>query len=86
MSFFIEMYFTLMCSFYLLCRIGSDEEDNDSDQEENQDIDLETAVSRQDSIHREKSISTELNSNGHEYILVNGSINNHIVPRNEDEN
>ncbi len=63
-------------------RIGSDEEDNDADQEENQDIDLETAVSRQDSIQ----LSTEFHSNGHEYILVNGSINNHIVPRNEDEN
>lgn len=64
-------------------RIGSDEEDNDSDQEDNQDLDLETAVSRQEIALPENSspISSEFQSNGHEYILINRSINNHIVPK-----
>jgi hypothetical protein len=61
--------------FFILNRIGSDEEDNDSDQEENKDTELETAVSRQEINHHqnENAISTEFNSNGHEYILVNRS-------------
>lgn len=56
-------------------RIGSDEEDNDADQEENKDSELETAVSRQESnlISNEIPSSTELHSNGHEYVLVNRS-------------
>jgi hypothetical protein len=67
-------------------RIGSDEEDNDSDQEENKDSELETAVSRQEiNLHQnEMPISTELNSNGHVYILVNRSANNDIGPENEE--
>ncbi|CAF1561343.1 unnamed protein product, partial [Rotaria sordida] len=56
--------------------IGSDEEDNDSDQEENKDSELETAVSRQEINLNQNEIpsSTELNSNGHEYIVVHHSI------------
>lgn len=55
--------------------IGSDEEDNDADQEENKDSELETAVSRQESNLAANEIpsSTELHSNGHEYVLVNRS-------------
>ena len=58
-----------------LSRIGSDEEDNDADQEENKDSELETAVSRQESnlTSNELPSSTELHSNGHEYVLVNRS-------------
>jgi hypothetical protein len=59
-------------------RIASDEEDNDTDQEENKERELETAVSRQE-INLHQPISTELNSNGHEYILINRSI-----PQNEE--
>lgn len=56
-------------------RIGSDEEDNDADQEENKDSELETAVSRQEINLAANEIpsSTELHSNGHEYVLVNRS-------------
>jgi hypothetical protein len=68
-------------------RIGSDEEDNDSDQEENKDSELETAVSRQE-IHlnqNETTSSTELHSNGHEYVLVNRSANHDdVIPENEE--
>jgi hypothetical protein len=76
--------------FYLLFfknRIGSDEEDNDSDQEESQDSELETAVSRQESNHHknESPISTESNSNGHEYVLVNRSTCDDIVQENEEK-
>ena len=63
-------------------RVGSDEEDNDSDQEENKDSELETAVSRQE-INlppTESTVSTELHSNGHEYVLVNPSTNAEILP------
>jgi hypothetical protein len=77
--FFLEIYFINFIFIYR--RI-----DNDSDQESNQDLDLETDISHPESIHREHPISTEFNSNGHEYILVNGSINNHIISRNENEN
>ncbi len=68
----------ILRDFFIRNRIGSDEEDNDSDQEENKVSELETAVSRQESnLHQNESpISTELNSNGHEYILVNRSASN----------
>jgi hypothetical protein len=65
---------------FILNRIGSDEEDNDSDQEENKDCELETAVSRQES----NLYQNECNSNGHEYILVNRSISNGIESKNEN--
>lgn len=52
---------------FLIRRIGSDEEDNDSDQEENNEDELETAVSRQGSVVQ----ANELNSNGHDYVIVN---------------
>ncbi|CAF3962059.1 unnamed protein product, partial [Rotaria sp. Silwood2] len=75
--------------------IGSDEEDNDSDQEENKDSELETAVSRQEINLNQNEItsSSELNSNGHEYIIVHHSIHseNHIavdndaIPNDEDK-
>ena len=70
---------------FILRRIGSDEEDNDSDQEENKDCELETAVSRQESLlrHNESPISTESNSNGNEYVLVNRSPSDETVPENE---
>jgi len=71
---------------WILNRIGSDEEDNDSDQEENKDSELETAVSRQE-IHlpsNEIPSSTELHSNGHEYVLVNRSTSNdNVLPEND---
>jgi len=66
--------------FFILTRIGSDEEDNDSDQEENKDCELETAVSRQES-----NLYQNENSNRHEYVLVNRSINNDIESKNEKE-
>ena len=69
--------------------MASDDEDNDSDQEESQDSEVETAVLRQESnLRRDESpISTEFHSNGHEYILVNRSINdNHTHANKEQEN
>ena len=68
-------------------RIGSDEEDNDSDQEENKDSELETAVSRQEINLQSNEIpsSTELHSNGHEYVLVNRSTSNdNVLPDNNE--
>ena len=52
---------------FSICRIGSDEEDNDSDQEESNEDELETAVSRQGSVVQ----ANEFNSNGHDYVIVN---------------
>jgi hypothetical protein len=77
--------------FFNSYRIGSDEEDNDSDQEENKDSELETAVSRQESNlnQNENTSSSELHSNGHEYVLVNRSTSNDVVndiiPENEEK-
>jgi hypothetical protein len=71
----------------ILNRIGSDEEDNDSDQEENKDSELETAVSRQEINLQSNEIpsSTELHSNGHEYVLVNRSTSNdNVLPDNDE--
>ncbi|CAF2501109.1 unnamed protein product [Rotaria sp. Silwood2] len=70
-----------------LTLIGSDEEDNDADQEENTDSELETAVSRQETYYHEDEspIPTDINSNGHEYVVVNHSTSNNIVPENEEQ-
>ncbi|CAF1431855.1 unnamed protein product [Adineta ricciae] len=56
-----------------LTLVGSDEEDNESDREENQDSELETAVSRQEVVpnHNENTSSSESNSNGLGYVIVN---------------
>ncbi len=86
---FVELLYTVDISinYYFLNRVGSDEEDNDSDQEENKDSELETAVSREDSNVNKNEItsSTELNSNGHEYVLVNRSTSNETVPEHEEK-
>ncbi|CAF1198544.1 unnamed protein product [Rotaria sp. Silwood1] len=70
-----------------LTLIGSDEEDNDADQEENTDSELETAVSRQETYFHEDEnpMPTNCNSNGHEYVVVNHSTSNNIVPENEEQ-
>ncbi|CAF1022732.1 unnamed protein product [Rotaria sordida] len=70
-----------------LMLIGSDEEDDDADQEENTDSELETAVSRQETYFNENKslIPNNLNSNGHEYIVVNGSTNNNMMSENEEQ-
>ncbi|CAF3764721.1 unnamed protein product [Adineta steineri] len=70
-----------------LTLVGSDEEDNDSDQEENKDSELETAVSRQDINlnQNETASSSELNSNGHEYVMVNRSTSNDTIDDNIPE-
>ncbi|CAF1498891.1 unnamed protein product [Rotaria sp. Silwood1] len=76
-----------------LTLIGSDEEDNDSDQEENKDSELETAVSRQETKlnQNEISSSTEVHSNGHEYIIVHHSTHNqndtvdNAIPNDEEK-
>jgi hypothetical protein len=62
-------------------RIGSDEEDNESDQEENRDSELETAVSRQETNlnQHETTSSSDSNSNGHSYVMVNRSTSNDTV-------
>ncbi|CAF2161203.1 unnamed protein product [Rotaria magnacalcarata] len=69
-----------------LTLIGSDEEDNDADQEETTDSELETAVSRQGTYFDENDspLPTNLNSNGHEYVLVNRSESANIMPEDEE--
>ena len=69
-----------------MTRIGSDEEDNDADQEETTDSELETAVSRQGTYFDENDspLPTNLNSNGHEYVLVNRSESANITPEDEE--
>ena len=77
--------------FFSRSRVGSDEEDNDSDHEENKASELETAVSRQEStlLPNDHSASAEVHSNGHEYVLVNRSASNdvvnHVTPRDDGE-
>ncbi|CAF1233045.1 unnamed protein product [Adineta steineri] len=70
-----------------LTLIGSDEEDCDSDQEESQHSELETAVSRQVSnLHENESpISSDSNSNGHEYVLVNRSTSDGVIHENHKQ-
>ncbi|CAF4669136.1 unnamed protein product [Rotaria socialis] len=78
-----------------LTLIGSDEEDNDSDREENKDSELETAVSRQDINSNQNatvSSSGELHSNGHEYIIVhhvahdqNRAVIDNAVPNDKEK-
>lgn len=69
---------------FCVYRIGSDEEDNDADQEENTDSELETAVSRQGTYFDENESPVPTNSNGHEYVLVNRSESDEKVPENDE--
>lgn len=81
----LTLYVKIVGSFdkkcFLLNRVGSDEEDNESDQEENQDSELETAVSRQEVLpnQNENTSSSESNSNGLGYVIVNRTRSNDTV-------